>query len=90
MDEILSLLADHGFCFLAEQLFLEQLPADICLQLSTNDFTHPWALVTEADVLWKAKQQATTTVNKVTSQPEGKITTTHAKYKLVSLSLTVW
>ena len=37
MDEMLSLLADHGFCFLAEQLFLEQLPEDIRLQLS-NDF----------------------------------------------------
>ena len=29
MDEMLSLLTDHEFCFLAEQLFLEQLPEDI-------------------------------------------------------------
>ena len=75
---MLSLLADHGFCFLAEQLFLEQLPEDIRLQLSNDDFTNPWALATKADVLWIAKQQAATAINKVTSQPTGKITTAHA------------
>ena len=58
---MLSLLADHGFCFLAEQLFLEQLPEDIRLQLSNDDFTHPRVLATKADVLWIAKQQAATT-----------------------------
>ena len=78
MDEMLSLLADHGFCFLAEQLFLEQLPEDIRLQLSNDDFTNPRALATKADVLWIAKQQAATAINKVTSQPKGKITTAHA------------
>ena len=78
MDEMLSLLADHGFCFLAEQLFLEQLPEDIRLQLSNDDFNNPRALATKADVLWIAKQQAATAINKVTSQPKGKITTTHA------------
>ena len=77
MDEMLSLLADHGFCFLAEQLFLEQLPEDIRLQLSNDDFTNPRALATKADVLWIAKQQAATTINKVISQPNGKITTAH-------------
>ena len=66
---MLSLLADHGFCFLAEQLFLEQLPEDIRLQLSNDDFTNPRALATKADVLWIAKQQAATTINKVISQP---------------------
>ena len=78
MDEMLSLLADHGFCFLAEQLFLEQLPEDIRLQLSNDDFTNPRALATKADVLWIAKQQAATAINKVTSQPKGMITTAHA------------
>ena len=77
MDKMLSLLADHGFCFLAEQLFLEQLPNDIRLQLSNDDFTHPRALSTKADVLWIAKQQAATTINNVTSQPKDQITTTH-------------
>ena len=77
MDEMLSLLADHGFCFLAEQLFLEQLPDDIRLQLSNDDFTHPLVLASKVDVLWIAKQQAATTINKVTSQPKGQITTTH-------------
>ena len=74
---MLSLLADHGFCFLAEQLFLEQLLEDIRLQLSNDDFTHPRVLATKADILWIAKQQAATTINKVTLQPKGQITTTH-------------
>ena len=78
MDEMLSLLADHGFCFLAEQLFLKQLPEDIHLQLSNDDFTNPLALATKGDVLWITKQQAVTAINKVTSQPKGKITTTNA------------
>ena len=78
MDEMLSLLADHGFCFLAEQLFLEKLPEDIRLQLSNDDFSNPRALATKADVLWIAKQQAATAINKVTSQPKSKITTAHA------------
>ena len=77
MDEMLSLLADHGFCFLAEQLFLEQLPEDIRLQLSNDDFTHPRVLATKGDVLWIGKKQAATTINKVTSQPKNQITTTH-------------
>ena len=66
MDEMLSLLADHGFCFLAEQLFLEQLPEDICLQLSNDDFTNPRALAIKADVLWiansKQLQQSTKSI----------------------------
>ena len=57
---MLSLLADHGFCFLSEQLFLEQLPEDIRLQLSNDDCTNPRALATKADVLWIAKQQQST------------------------------
>ena len=55
MDEMLSLLSDHGICFLAEQLFLEQLPEGIRLQLSNDDFTNPQALATKDDVLWIAK-----------------------------------
>ena len=67
-----------GFnCLPAEQLFIKQLLEDICLQLSNDDFSNPRALETKADVLWIEKQQAATTVNKVTSQPTGKITTTH-------------
>ena len=34
MDEMLSLLADHEFCLLSEQIFLEQLPDCIRLQLA--------------------------------------------------------
>ena len=39
---------------------------------------NPRALATKADVLWIAKQQAATAINKVTSQPKSKITTAHA------------
>ena len=48
------------------------------MQLSNDDFTDPRALAIKADVLWIAKQQAATAINKVTSQPKGKITTAHA------------
>ena len=66
------------FCFLAEQLFLEQLPEDIRLHLANENFTNPRILATKADTLWIAKQQAATTINKVISQPKCKKTTTHA------------
>ena len=65
MAEMLSLLADNGYCFLVEKLFLEQLPEDICLQLSNDDFTNQKALATKPEILWIANQQATTTINKV-------------------------
>ena len=48
------------------------------MQLLNDDFTNPRALATKSDVLWIAKQQAVTAINKVTSQPKGKITTSHA------------
>ena len=69
MDEMLSLLGEHGLCFLAEQLFLEQLPADIQLQLANEDFSKPRAVAAKADQLWLTKCQTTSlTVNKVSSQ----------------------
>jgi len=60
MDSILSLLDDHKLCLLAEQIFLEQLPEDICLQLADCDFTDPRAVALRADTLLLAKQQSTT------------------------------
>ena len=67
MDEMLTLLGDYGFCFLAEQLFLEQLPNDIKLQLVNDDFSNPRAVADKADMLWLAKSQSTS-ISKVTSQ----------------------
>jgi hypothetical protein len=57
MDEILALLDGHETCFLAEQIFLEQLPEDIRLQLAEADFTDPRAVALRADTLWLAKAQ---------------------------------
>ena len=58
MDEILTLLGEHSCCFLAEQLFLQQLPLDLQLQLANDDFSNPRALAAKADVLLNAKCQS--------------------------------
>lgn len=65
MDEMLSLLDGHTFCLLAEQIFLEQLPQDIRLQLTDSDFTDPRAVALRADVLWLAKQQSASSIQQV-------------------------
>lgn len=66
MDEILSLLDGHKPCMLAEQIFLEQLPEDIRLQVSEDNFEDPRAVALRADILWAAKQQSSLqTINKV-------------------------
>ena len=71
MDEMLSLLDDHSPCLIAEQIFLEQLPEDIRLQLADADFGNPRALAQKADVLWLAKLQMTSqVVRKVTTQKQ--------------------
>lgn len=66
MDEILSLLDGHKPCLLAEQIFLEQLPEDIRMQISEDDFKDPRAVALRADILWTVKQQSPMqTVNKI-------------------------
>ena len=72
MDEMLALLGGHGLCFIAEQLFLEQLPMDIQMQLANEDFSNPRAVADKADMLWLAKSQSASTdsIHKVTSQPK--------------------
>lgn len=60
MDEMLGLLDGHSACFIFEQLFLDQLPEDIRLQLSTSSFDDPRMLASQADILWQAKTQAST------------------------------
>ena len=57
MNEMLALLDGHQPCLLFEQLFLEQMPDDICLIITDDDFTNPQQLAARADVLWQAKQQ---------------------------------
>ena len=69
MDEMLSLLAEHEFCLLAEQIFLEQMPEDIRLQLANESFTDPRAVAQKADAVWLAKTQTPSSINKVTPHP---------------------
>jgi hypothetical protein len=57
MDEILALLDDHEPCLLVEQIFLEQLPEDIRMQLAEADFSDPRAVAIRADTLWLTKSQ---------------------------------
>ena len=85
MDEMLSLLADHGFCFLAEQLFLEQLPEDIRLQLSNDDFTNPRALATKADVDSKTASSYSNQQSHITTKRQDHHCTCYTS-KLVFLS----
>jgi hypothetical protein len=59
MDEMLALADNHRPCLLFEQLFLEQMPDDIRLQLTSDDFADPRQLAARADTLWLAKQQGT-------------------------------
>lgn len=71
MDEILSLLDNNKPCLLAEQIFLEQLPEDIRVQIADADFNDPRALALRADIMWQAKRQsATYTVCPVTVRKE--------------------
>lgn len=71
MDEILSLLDGHKPCLLVEQIFLEQLPEDIRVQIADADFLDPRALALRADVMWLAKRQSSSyTVCPVSIQKE--------------------
>ena len=50
MDEMLVLADNHQNCPLFEQIFLEQLPEDIRLQLANDDFTDTRKIALKADV----------------------------------------
>ena len=52
MNAMLALLDGQKPCLLFEQVFLEQMPDDIRLIISDNDFTDPRQLAARADVLW--------------------------------------
>ena len=51
MDDMLVLMDGHATCFLFEQLFLEQLPQELCLALADADFADPRAVALRADAL---------------------------------------
>ena len=55
MDEILALLGDHHPCLLFQQLILERLPEDICIQLADAKFDDVRQLARRVDALWAAR-----------------------------------
>ena len=54
MDEMLALLGDHLPCLLFEQLFLEQLPKDIRIQLVDSKIDDYRQLAKRVDALWSS------------------------------------
>ena len=60
MDEMLSLLSNHPPCMLFKQLFLERMPDDIRTQLVVVKHESCRAMAKQADLLWSAKEVATT------------------------------
>ncbi len=65
MDEMLALMDGHATCFLFEQLFLEQLPDDVRLQLANADFSDARKVALLADSLCLAKEQRPALLNRV-------------------------
>ena len=59
MDEMLALLEDHHSCLLFQQLFLERLLEDICIQLAGAKFNDVCQLARRADALWAARDMRT-------------------------------
>ena len=59
MDEMLALLGNHSPCFLFEELFRQQLPADVRMALENADFSDPREAAQMADRLWEDRSQST-------------------------------
>ena len=55
MDEMLALAEGHSTCFLFKQLFINQLPEMLQIQMATVVFEEPRAFALEADKFWRAK-----------------------------------
>lgn len=68
LDEMRALMGSHEKCFLFEQLFLDQLPAEIHMQLAEEDFSDLVALGQRADALWTARGQGA--VNEVAPESD--------------------
>ena len=70
IDEMLSLLDGHQPCMLFEQLFLNQIPDAIRLQLADADFADPCKVAELADELWQSMRLSCySTVHKVAWPP---------------------
>jgi hypothetical protein len=76
MDEMLALADGHTPCFLFKQVFINQLPQALQVQLATVDFANPRRFSLEADKLWGAKVAAeassASTINKVNAKVKSK------------------
>ena len=70
MDQMLSLLGGDHSCLLFEQLYLEQLPEDIRLQVARDDFTNPRDLAAKADILWQAKNSGAQDIARIERREE--------------------
>ena len=57
MDEMLALLGDHKPCFLFEELFRQQLPAEVRMSLEYADFSDPRATAQLADRMLENRPQ---------------------------------
>ena len=72
MDEMLALLGDHKPCLLFEELFRQQLPADVRMAMANADFSDPRAAAQVADQLWASRPQpfaATVNSNPTPEEP---------------------
>lgn len=65
MSEMLTLMDGHRPCLIFKHVFLEQMPDDIYLLLTGEDFAHPLLLAERADELWQAKQQGSGLIERV-------------------------
>lgn len=61
MDEMLALAQGHTPCFLFEQIFLEQLPEELRLQLASQDFADPRKVALLADSIWLSRHHSPVT-----------------------------
>jgi hypothetical protein len=69
MDEMLALLGDHRPCLLFEEIFRQQMPADIRMTLVSADFADPRAVAQAADELWASRPQPVAAIVKDSEQP---------------------
>lgn len=72
MDEMLALLGDHKSCLLFEELFRQQLPADIRMAMANADFSDPRIAAQLADQLWASRPQPFAAT--VDSEPSSQLT----------------
>ena len=54
MDHMLALLGDHQPCFIFKEIFLQQLPEQVCLALANSPITDFRQLAKEADKFFSA------------------------------------